>query len=91
MNTASMITLGMDPFAASGLQAGLSGYLAVFVAGALLVLLAAMALTLLRRRHQRTPVLRWERPDHLAQRRPWDSGGRSTVARLCRRMRPSAH
>lgn len=87
MNTASVITLGMDPFAAAGLQAGLSGYLSVFVAGALLVLLAAMALTLLRRRHQRTPVLRWERPDHLAQRRPWDSDRRPATARVCRLIR----
>lgn len=87
MYTASLITGVLDPFANTGLQSGLVGYVTGYMAGALLLLSAGAAVTLLRRRRHRLPYLRWERPDHMAERRPWHAQAAPRPMWLCRKAR----
>ena len=88
MYTASLITGVLDPFTSNGLQSGLVGYVTGYMAGALLLLSAAGTVTMLRRRHRhRLPFLRWERPDHMAERRPWHAHAAARPMWLCRKAR----
>lgn len=88
MYTASLIAGVLDPLNSAGLHSGLVGYVTGYMAGGLLLLSAAAATsTLLRRRRHRAHYLRWERPSHMAERRPWQTPCAARPMWLCRKMR----
>jgi hypothetical protein len=88
MYTASMISGVLDPFASAGLQSGLVGYVAGYMAGGVLLLSAAALISSLCRRRHRLHALRFERPGHMAERRPWRAHTHGGSMWLCRKVKP---